>query len=87
VLVPSEAVIRTGKRTIVIIAQGEGRFAPVDVETGVESNAQTEILNGVRAGDSVVVSGQFLIDSEANLKAAIARMGEAPANAAPPRAE
>ena len=82
VLVPSEAVIRTGKRTVVIVAQGEGHFAPVDVETGIESNGQTEIRKGVRAGDSVVVSGQFLIDSEANLKAAIARMGEMPANAA-----
>jgi Cu(I)/Ag(I) efflux system membrane fusion protein len=90
VLVPSEAVIRTGKRTVVIVAQGDGRFAPIDVETGAESNAQTEIRKGVRAGDSVVVSGQFLIDSEANLKAATTRMGETPANAAhgaPPRAE
>src|SRR5205807_991539 len=54
VLVPSEAVIRTGKRTVVIIAQGAGRFAPIDVETGIESNGQTEISNGVRPGDSVV---------------------------------
>src|SRR5207244_4738718 len=76
VLVPSEAVIRTGKRTVVIVAQGDGRFAPVDVATGIESNGQTEISNGVRPGDSVVVSGQFLIDSEANLKSAISRMGE-----------
>ena len=76
VLVSSEAVIRTGKRTVVIVAQGAGRFAPIDVETGVESNGQTEIANGVRAGDTVVVSGQFLIDSEANLKSAISRMGE-----------
>ncbi|HEY1436786.1 MAG TPA: efflux RND transporter periplasmic adaptor subunit [Casimicrobiaceae bacterium] len=82
VLVPSEAVIRTGKRTVVIVAQGDGRFAPVDVATGSESNGQTEIRKGVSAGDSVVVSGQFLIDSEANLKAATTRMGEMPANAA-----
>jgi Cu(I)/Ag(I) efflux system membrane fusion protein len=81
VLVPSEAVIRTGKRTVVIVAQGQGRFAPVDVETGVESRGQTEIRKGVRDGDTVVVSGQFLIDSEANLKAAITRMSEMPANA------
>lgn len=80
VLVPSEAVIRTGKRTVVIVAQGEGRFAPIDVETGIESRGQTEIHKGVRAGDRVVVSGQFLIDSEANLKAAIERMSEMPAN-------
>jgi Cu(I)/Ag(I) efflux system membrane fusion protein len=82
VLVPSEAVIRTGKRIVVIVAQGGGRFAPVDVETGVESNGQTEIRKGVHAGDNVVVSGQFLIDSEANLRAAITRMSEMPANAA-----
>jgi Cu(I)/Ag(I) efflux system membrane fusion protein len=95
VLVPSEAVIRTGKRSVVIVAQAEGRFAPVDVETGIEGNGQTEIRNGVRAGDSVVVSGQFLIDSEASLKAATTRMGEMPANGtqhdamhgAPPRIE
>ena len=91
VLVPSEAAIRTGSRTVVIVAQGNGRFAPVDVETGLESNGQTEILKGIAAGDNVVVSGQFLIDSEANLKAAISRMSEAPSNdaahAAPQRAE
>jgi len=87
VLVPSEAVIRTGKRTVVIVAQGEGHFAPVDVETGIESHGQTEIRKGVRGGDSVVVSGQFLIDSEANLKAAIERMSELPANGTDIRAQ
>jgi Cu(I)/Ag(I) efflux system membrane fusion protein len=82
VLVPSEAVIRTGKRTVVIVAQGKGRFAPVEVETGTENRGQTEIRKGVRDGDRVVVSGQFLIDSEANLKAAVTRMSEMPANGA-----
>ena len=86
VLVPSEAVIRTGKRTVVILAQGDGRFAPVDIETGIESRGQTEVRKGVRAGDTVVISGQFLIDSEANLKAAITRMSEMPANATDTRA-
>jgi len=87
VLVPSEAVIRTGKRTVVIVAQGQGRFAPVDVEAGIESHGQTEIRKGVRDGDSVVVSGQFLIDSEANLKAAIERMSELPPNGTDPTAQ
>jgi Cu(I)/Ag(I) efflux system membrane fusion protein len=87
VLVPSEAVIRTGKRTVVIVAQGDGRFSPVEVETGLESHGQTEIRKGVREGDNVVVSGQFLIDSEANLKAAITRMSEMPATGAHPRAD
>jgi Cu(I)/Ag(I) efflux system membrane fusion protein len=81
-LVPSEAVIQTGKRSVVVVAQGDGRFAPVDVEVGVDSNGQTEIRKGLQAGQKVVVSGQFLVDSEANLKASTARMGDTPAPAA-----
>ena len=73
-LVPSEAVIWTGKRRVVIVAQGDGRFAPVDVQTGLESGGQTEIRKGLEAGQKVVLSGQFLIDSEANLKATTERM-------------
>jgi membrane fusion protein, copper/silver efflux system len=69
-LVPSEAVIETGTRSVVMLALGEGRFAPVDVETGAESNGSTEIRKGLEAGQEVVVSGQFLIDSEASLKRA-----------------
>jgi len=82
VLVPSEAVIRTGKRNVVIVAEGEGRFAPVAVEVGREAGDQTEIAKGLSAGQRVVVSGQFMIDSEASLKGVLARMnttGEAPA--------
>ncbi|MEO5699334.1 MAG: efflux RND transporter periplasmic adaptor subunit [Casimicrobiaceae bacterium] len=78
-LVPSEAVIQTGKRTVVIVAGDEGRFMPVDVEIGVDANGDTEIRKGLVAGQKVVVSGQFLIDSEANLKAATSRMATAPA--------
>jgi Cu(I)/Ag(I) efflux system membrane fusion protein len=82
VLVPSEAVIRTGRRSVVIVAEGEGRFAPVEVETGRESGDMTEIRKGIAAGQLVVASGQFLIDSEASLKGVLARMnvaGESPA--------
>jgi Cu(I)/Ag(I) efflux system membrane fusion protein len=79
-LVPSEAVIQTGKRSVVVVAQAEGRFAPVDVELGLESNGQTEIRKGLQAGQKVVVSGQFLVDSEANLKAATSRMDAMPAS-------
>jgi Cu(I)/Ag(I) efflux system membrane fusion protein len=79
--VPSEAVISTGKRNVVIVAQGEGKFAPVDVEIGMESNGQTEIRKGLEAGQQVVISGQFLIDSEASLKGVASRMGAAPAPA------
>ena len=73
-LVPSEALIRTGKRTVVIVAQGDGRFAPVDVQPGIEANGETEIRQGLKAGDKVVLSGQFLIDSEASLRATEKRM-------------
>jgi Cu(I)/Ag(I) efflux system membrane fusion protein len=75
-LVPSEAVIQTGKRSVVVVAQGDGNFAPVDVEVGLDSNGQTEIRKGLQAGQKVVVSGQFLIDSESNLRASTTRMGD-----------
>ena len=75
-LIPSEAVIATGKRNVVIVTTGDGRFAPVEVELGIESNGQTQIRKGLAAGQKVVVSGQFLIDSEASLKGSIGRMGE-----------
>ncbi|MEK6212018.1 MAG: efflux RND transporter periplasmic adaptor subunit [Pseudomonadota bacterium] len=78
-LVPTEAVIRTGSRSVVIVAQGDGKFAPVGVEIGMESEGRTEIRNGLEAGQKVVVSGQFLIDSEASLRGTATRMGDAPA--------
>ncbi len=65
--VPSEAVIRTGKRTLVMTAGDNGRFQPVEVQTGRENAGRTEILAGLDEGQKVVASGQFLIDSEANL--------------------
>lgn len=83
-LVPSEAVIQTGKRSVVIVAEANGRFAPADVDVGAESAGQTEIRRGLTAGQRVVVSGQFLIDSEASLKGVLARMeGAAAANDEP----
>ncbi|MDR1062838.1 MAG: efflux RND transporter periplasmic adaptor subunit [Azoarcus sp.] len=81
-LVPTEAVIATGKRHVVIAAPADGRFVPVEVATGIETGGKTEILSGaLRAGDRVVVSGQFMIDSEASLRGVLARMQteEAPA--------
>jgi Cu(I)/Ag(I) efflux system membrane fusion protein len=74
VLVPSEAVIRTGRRDVVIEALGDGKFRAVPVEVGLESGGQSEIRKGLEAGDRVVLSGQFLIDSEASLSSTIARM-------------
>jgi Cu(I)/Ag(I) efflux system membrane fusion protein len=86
-LVPIEAIIQTGMRNVVMVAQGDGKFAPVDVETGTETNGQTEIRKGLEAGQKVVVSGQFLIDSEASLKGTATRMGGEPEiKAAPPAA-
>ncbi len=74
VLVPSEAVINTGKRNVVIVDAGNGRFTPVDVAVGRESGDMTEIRSGLVTGQRVVVSGQFLVDSEASLKGALARI-------------
>lgn len=74
--VPAEAVITTGKRDTVVMALGEGRFQPVDVVTGMRTDDKVEILSGVKAGDEVVVSGQFLIDSESSLQASFLRMDD-----------
>ena len=73
-LVPSEAVIRTGERSIVVVAESEGKFRPREVELGFESGGKSEIRKGLSEGDKVVVSGQFLIDSEASLRATGTRM-------------
>jgi len=86
VLVPSEAVIRTGARDVVIVASGEGRYAPVDVEVGRESGDLTEIRRGIAPGTRVVASGQFLIDSEASLRGVLARMNAGSASADDPHA-
>lgn len=77
-LLPSDAVIHTGQRSVVMLAEGEGRFSPVEVRTGREAGDQTEILQGLQAGQKVVRSGQFLIDSEASLNGLLARLSPAP---------
>ncbi|RKE37390.1 Cu(I)/Ag(I) efflux system membrane fusion protein [Paraburkholderia sp. BL23I1N1] len=74
-LVPSEAVITTGKRSVVIVKDGNGRLQPVNVTVGQDTGDETEVLNGLNDGDQVVASGQFLIDSEASLKSVLPRMG------------
>ena len=86
-LVPTESVIQTGRRSVVIVAEDNGHFRAVDVVTGIESGGQTEIKRGLHAGQRVVVSSQFLIDSEASLKGVEARLND-PAGASagsPPR--
>jgi membrane fusion protein, copper/silver efflux system len=85
-LVPTEALIQTGQRTVVMLAEEGGRFRPVDVETGIESGGQTVVTRGLQAGQRVVVSAQFLIDSEASLKGVEARLNAEPAEPAVPAA-
>lgn len=77
-LVPTEAVIQTGERSVVMLALGEGKFTPVEVELGSEGGGRTEVRRGLEAGQKVVVSGQFLIDSEASLRGTATRVAEAP---------
>jgi Cu(I)/Ag(I) efflux system membrane fusion protein len=64
--VPTEAVIRTGKRVVVMLAEPDGSFMPVKVVTGHEQGSRTRILQGLDEGQEVVASGQFLLDSEAS---------------------
>ncbi len=68
--VPSEAVIKTGTRSIVIVADDGTHFRPVAVRVGAEHGDRSEILDGLTLGQNVVASGQFLIDSEASLRGA-----------------
>ncbi|MFP6647002.1 MAG: efflux RND transporter periplasmic adaptor subunit [Candidatus Latescibacterota bacterium] len=72
--VPVEAVIHSGERTIAIVALGEGRFQPREVDLGVQADGWYEILAGLREGERIVTSAQFLIDSESNLKSALSDM-------------
>jgi Cu(I)/Ag(I) efflux system membrane fusion protein len=74
IVIPVEALIRTGRETRVVIALGEGRFTSRTVTAGIESGDWVEIVAGLEPGEEVVTSGQFLIDSEASLKASMTRM-------------
>jgi Cu(I)/Ag(I) efflux system membrane fusion protein len=78
-MVPREALIRTGTRTSVVLNVGAGRFQPVEVVPGEESGDWVEIRQGIKEGDTVVTSGQFLIDSESSVRASFQRMESAPA--------
>jgi Cu(I)/Ag(I) efflux system membrane fusion protein len=81
--VPSEAVIRTGLRNLVIVSRPDGSFEPVEVTLGSAIGNRLEIMSGVAEGQQVVASGQFLIDSEANLTGVLERLRGA-STAAPP---
>jgi len=71
--VPSEAVIQTGRRALVYVAEPGGPLRPVEVETGSQAGTWTEIRSGLALGQQVVASGQFLIDSEASLQGVLVR--------------
>jgi len=77
VMVPRSALIRSGSEDRVVVALGEGRFAPRRVIVGPESGDRVVIREGLAEGEQVVVTGQFLLDSEANLRAGMERLGEA----------
>jgi Cu(I)/Ag(I) efflux system membrane fusion protein len=74
VTIPKEALIITGERKAVVKALGDGRFQPVDITTGITQAGMTEIVSGIDAGDEVVISAQFLIDSESALQASFLRL-------------
>ena len=72
-LVPSSSVIRTASKNVVVVAKSGGHFQPVDVVTGLDNDEFVEIVSGLKEGMKVVVSGQFLLDSESELRAEVSR--------------
>ncbi len=82
--IPTEAVIRTGKRALVMVASGQGHFIPVEVSLGREIGEQTVIASGLDEGQQVVASGQFLIDSEASLRGLMVQNSDAATKVATP---
>lgn len=84
ILIPSEAVIRSGERNVVFVTRGDGKFNPRDVTLGPAVDGdKVQVLAGIAEGEQVVTSGQFLLDSESKLKEAVQKMLEARAPAAP----
>lgn len=77
VTVPVSAVIDSGTRKLVLVQLKEGRYEPREVSTGARSDNYIEVLSGVKEGEAVVVSANFLIDAESNLKAALSGLGSA----------
>lgn len=73
-VIPSEAVIRSGNETQVFVVKGAGKYEPRLVKIGIESAGKVSILSGLKEGEEVVTSAQFLIDSESKLREATAKM-------------
>ena len=67
-MVPQTAVLNSGDRQVVFVDRGNGYFEPRDVKIGAQSDGRMEILSGLKAGERIVTSGNFLIDSESRLK-------------------
>lgn len=82
-IVPAEAVIRTGTRAVVIVRKDSGAFEPREVKLGAELGDQLEVLQGLAEGDEVVASGQFLVDSEARLRSVLGSLSVAQPASAP----
>lgn len=80
IIVPSEAIVRTGEQDQVFVQRAPGKYEPRKVVVGIDSEGETQIIEGLKAGDIVVTSSQFLIDSESKLKEATAKMLEANKN-------
>jgi Cu(I)/Ag(I) efflux system membrane fusion protein/cobalt-zinc-cadmium efflux system membrane fusion protein len=77
-VIPTEAILHSGERQIVFVADSIGRYSPRDIDTGLVGDRQlTEVVGGLEAGEMVVVSGQFLLDSESQLQEAINKLLEA----------
>lgn len=81
-VVPAEAVIRTGKRAVVIVRQANGAFEPREVSLGADMGDDIEVVSGLSDGEQVVASGQFLIDSEARLRSVLGSMSPTPSASA-----
>lgn len=77
VVIPAEAIIRSGNRSQVFVVRGPGKFEPRSVILGIESNGKVAIMEGLEVGEEVVTSAQFLIDSESSLREATAKMMDA----------
>ena len=75
IAVPTSAILHSGRQKLVFVAKGSGRFEPREVQTGLQGDHRlTEVLEGLSAGDQVVVNGQFLIDSESQLQEALRKL-------------
>jgi Cu(I)/Ag(I) efflux system membrane fusion protein/cobalt-zinc-cadmium efflux system membrane fusion protein len=75
VVIPQESVIRSGVRNLVFISLGKGRFEPREVKLGIEGNDnEYQVLEGLKEGEEIVISAQFMLDSESRLREAIEKM-------------